>query len=182
MIFDVKMEDFCWKEQLVVGGHMTDVPHTQTCASVVLHETVIALTMAALNALKVMAAGIMNANITAPNKKKIWIRLGPEFGRDKGCKAIVVRALYGLKSASAAFRSHLADYMRQLGYESIKADLDLWMKVCTWDTGCSPEKYFSYILLYVNDILCIHNDPDSVLTQIDKYFLLKPDSVGEPDV
>ncbi len=63
--------------------------------------------------------------------KKIWTTLGPEFGKDKGRKAIVVRALYGLKSAGAAFRSHLANCMRQLGYESNKADLNLWMKVCT---------------------------------------------------
>ncbi len=98
---------------------MTDVPPTVTYASVVLRETVrIALTMAALNALKVMAADIMNAYITAPSKEKIWTLFGPEFGNDKGCKAIVVRALHGLKSAGAAFRSHLADCMRQLGYES----------------------------------------------------------------
>ncbi len=43
--------------------------------------------------------------------------LGPEFGKDKGRKAIVV-AVYGLKSAGAAFRSHLADCMRQLWYKS----------------------------------------------------------------
>ncbi len=75
---------------------MTDVPPTVTYASVVLHEMVcIALTMAALNALKVMAANIMNAYITAPNKEKIWTLLGPKFGKDKGCKAIVVvRALH----------------------------------------------------------------------------------------
>ncbi len=36
--------------------------------------------------------------------------------------------------------------------------------------------------LYVDDILCIHDDPDTVLAQIDKYIPLKPDSVGEPDV
>ncbi len=72
--------------------------------------------MAVLNALKVMAADIMNAYITAPKKEKIWTLLGPEFGKNKGCKAILVRALYGLKSACAAFRSHLADCMRQLGY------------------------------------------------------------------
>ncbi|KAL7461107.1 hypothetical protein ACHAXS_003421, partial [Conticribra weissflogii] len=137
---------------------MTDVPPTITYASVVSRETVrIALTMAALNALKVMAADIMNAYITAPNKEKIWTLLGPEFGKDKGRKAIVVRALYGLKSAGAAFRSHLADCMRQLGYESNKADPDLWMKVCTRQTEHGPEKYYSYILVYVDDILCIHD-------------------------
>ncbi len=69
--------------------------------------------------------------------------------------------------------------MRQLGYESNKADPDLWMKVCTQDTRSGPEKYYSYIHIYVDDILCIHNDPDSVLSQIDQYFPLKPDSIGE---
>ncbi len=60
-----------------------------------------------------MAADTMNAYITAANKEKKWALLGPEFGKDKGCKAMVVRTLYGLKSASAAFRSHLADCMKQ---------------------------------------------------------------------
>ena len=85
MIFDVKMEDFRRKARLVAGGHMTDVPATVTYASVVSRETVrIALTIASLNALSVMAADILNAYITAPNKEKIWTLLGPEFGRDVG--------------------------------------------------------------------------------------------------
>ncbi len=87
-----------------------------------------------------------------------------------------------MKSASAAFRSHLADCMRQLEYKSNKANPDLWVKVCTQQTKRGPKKYHSYILIYVDDILCIHDDPDSVLTQINKYFLLKPDTVFEPDV
>ncbi len=152
-------------------------------ASVVSRETVrIALTMTAFNALKVMTADVMNAYITAPNNENIWTLLGPKFGKDNGRKAIVVRALYGLKSAGVAFRSHLANCMRQLGYESNKANPDLWMEVCTRDTGSGPERYFSYILIYVDDILCIHDDPDLILTQINKYFPLKPDSVGEPYV
>ncbi len=84
-----------------------DLPPTVTYACVVLHETIhIALTMAVLNTLKEMAADIMNAYITVPNKEKIWTLLGCKFGKDKGHKAIVVRALYGLKSARVAFRSH----------------------------------------------------------------------------
>ncbi len=31
------------------------------------------------------------------------------------------------------------------------------------------------ILLCVDGLLCIHDDPDCILTQIDRYFLLKPD-------
>ncbi len=62
MIFNVKMEDFRRKARLVAGGHMTDVPPTVTYASVVSRQTVCtALTKAPLNALKLMAADIMNA-------------------------------------------------------------------------------------------------------------------------
>ncbi len=86
-----------------------------------LHETTHkALTMAALNALKVMAADTMNTYITAPNKEKSWTLLGPEFGKDKDHKALIARALCGLKSAGSAFRSHVADCMRQLGYDPKK--------------------------------------------------------------
>ncbi len=103
MIFDVKMGNFHMKARLVTGGHMMDVPPTTTYASVVSCETIcIALTIAALNALRVMATDIMNVYITALNKEKIWTLLGPKFGNDKGCKAIVVRALSGLKSANVA--------------------------------------------------------------------------------
>ncbi len=183
MIIDVKMEDFSQKARLVAGGHMTDVPPTVMYASVVLSKTVrMTLTTATLNVLKVMAADIMNAYITVPNKEKIWMLLVPEFGKDKGHKAIVVRALYGLKSAGTAFRSHLADCMRQLGYKSNKTDPDLWIKLCTWDTWSGSEKYYSYTLIYVDEKLCIQDDPDSVLVWIDKYFPLKPDLVGEPDL
>ncbi len=70
--------------------------------------------------------------------------------------------------------------MRQLGYEPNKADSDLWMKECMWDYFIGPRKYYSYIQIYVTDKLCI-NDPNSILTQIDRYFSLKPDSLGEPE-
>ncbi len=35
---------------------------------------------------------------------------------------------------------------------------------------------------YADDILCTHDDPDSIHAHIDKCFLLKPVSVGEPNV
>ena len=44
------------------------------------------------------------------------------------------------------------------------------------------SEYYAYILLYVDDILCIHHYFESVLTKVDKYFKLKPDSIREPDM
>jgi hypothetical protein len=129
MIFDVKMVDFTRKARLVAGGHLTDTPLAKTYASVVSREMVcIALTVAALNSLDVKTGDVMNAYITTPIMEKVWTILGPEFGSDKGQHAIIVRALYGLKSAGAAFRAHLASFMRHMGYTCCKADPDLCNK------------------------------------------------------
>ena len=95
---------------------MTTAPAAVTYASVVLLETVcIALTLAALNDLEVKCGDVLNAYITAPVKENIWTYLGPENGDDEGKNAIIVRALYGLKSSGAAFRAHLCECMAALG-------------------------------------------------------------------
>ncbi len=67
----------------------------------------------------------MNAYITTLKKEKVWTLHDPKFVKDKGCKAIVVRPLHGLNFSRAAFRSHLADCMRQHRYESNKTNPDL---------------------------------------------------------
>ncbi len=104
MIFDVKMEDFRQKAQLVAGGHQTQAPATITYASVVSRETVrLALTFASLKDLEVKVGNVLNVYITAPVKEKVWTILGPEFEHDSGKSAVIVHALYGLKSAGAAF-------------------------------------------------------------------------------
>ena len=160
---------------------MTEVTSTTvTYASVVLRESVrIALTLAALNDLEVKTADIENDYLTAPIGEKIWCKLGPEFGDDAGKRAIIVRALYGLKSAGASFRNHLADCMRHLGWESCKADQDLWFK---------PEvrkednfQYYAYCLLYVDDILMVHHAGVKALKEIDHFFKTKDGSIGDPE-
>ena len=181
IIFDVKMEDFRRKARLVAGGHMTDAPPTITYASVVSRETVrIALTLAGLNDLQVKVSDIENAYITAPCTEKIWTVLGPEFGSDAGKQAIVVRALYGLKSAGASFRNHLADCMNHLGFKPCLADPDLWMMAMVRPSDGS--EYYAYVLVYVDDVMVIHHDAEAVLLRIDKYFKMKPGSIGDPDV
>jgi hypothetical protein len=130
---------------------MTKAPATITCASVVSHETLhLALLLAALNDLNVKVGDVLNAYITAPITKKVWTVLGPEFGIDTMKSAIIVRILYGLKSAGAAFCTHLASFMHQMGYTSCKADPDLWYKAET--RPVDNFRYCVYILGYVDDI------------------------------
>jgi hypothetical protein len=163
--FDVKMEYFQQKAQLVAGGHRTEAPATITYASVVSRETVcLALSIATLNDLQVKVGDVLNAYIMAPVTEKVWTVLGPEFGQDAGKSAIIVRALYGLKSAGAAFRAHLASFMRQMGYASCKADPNLWLKAETQPNN--NFRYYAYILCNVNNILVIHHDAISILDKI----------------
>ena len=180
MVFDVKM-DFTRKARLVAGGHTTDPPATSTYASVVSRESVrIALMLAALNGLDILAGDIQNAYLTAPPGEKIWVRCGPEFGsEDKGKRALVCRALYGLKSSGAAYRNHFADALVELGWTSCKAEPDVWMRQATNDA--TGEAYYEYLLTYVDDVLAISEKPRRIIDGINKYFKLKPESVGEPD-
>ena len=91
-----------------------------------------------------------------------------------------MRKLFAPLSSGAAFRAHLASFMHQMGYTSCKADPDLWYKAET--RPGDNFWYYSYILCYVDDILCIHHDAMSVLDQINHYLPLKPTLVGDPDI
>ncbi len=162
---------------------MTNVPAMYMYTSDTTHETVhITLMLAAMNLLEVMATDIMNAYITALYKERYWTTLCSDFGKDKGKKAIIVRALYSLKSAGQPFQEHLTDCMPLLDTSPALLTLT-YVKVCTWkgDNG-TIESYHSYMLVYVDNILNTHEDPASVLKVLHKFFCLKQDSVGAPDI
>jgi hypothetical protein len=89
-----------------------------------------------------------------------------------------VRALCGLKSAGASFRNHLAECMKHLGWYLCRADRDLWM-----NTETRPNEgvlYWAYILIYVDNFLCVHHDPGSLLAKLDEYFNMKEVSIQVP--
>jgi hypothetical protein len=180
LVFEVKFDGFRYKSRMVAGGHMVDTPSFLTYASVVSRETVrIALLMAALHDVEVKTADVENAYLTAPTSEKVWTTCGPEFGADAGKKAIIVRALYGLKGSGTSYRNHIADCIRHLRYESCKADPDLWMMPRTREDGF---EYYSYVLIYVDDILAISHMALSDIHKIDYYFKMKRETIGDPDI
>ena len=81
-----------------------------------------------LNDPEMKSSIILNAQVKAHLTQKVWTTLAPEFSKNAGKTAVNVRALYGLKSTGAAFRSNLTRCIKAKGYESCKADLDLLMK------------------------------------------------------
>jgi hypothetical protein len=89
----------------------------------------LAFLIAGLNDLDVYAAYISNAYLHAPCREKIWTVAGKQFGSDSGCVMLIVRALYGLKSSGASWRAMLAQSLTEIGYESTRADPDVWIRV-----------------------------------------------------
>ena len=79
MIFDIKLgENFWRKARILTCVHTTNTPSSVTYSSVVSRYLVqIMLMIAALKYLDLQAAGIENAYLTAPCRKKIWTRAGP---------------------------------------------------------------------------------------------------------
>ena len=181
LVFDVKM-DFTRKARWVKDGHRTRDPDQSTYAGVVSRESVrIALTYAALNDIDVTACDIKNAYLQAPSSEKHYVICGVEFGLENvGKVALIRRALYGGKSSGADFWKHLRTCMEHLGFVSCKADSEIWMRPAKKDSG---EEYWEYVLLYVDDALCISMNGKHVLEkEIGKYFYIKDGSVGPPTI
>ena len=84
--------------------------------------------LAALHDVDILAADVGNAYLNAPCREKVYCIAGPEFGSDEGKTAIIIRALYGLKSSGAAWRAHLAQSMHALDFVPSKGDPDFWMR------------------------------------------------------
>ena len=180
LVFDVKM-DFTRKARWVKDGHRTPDPDKSTFAGVVSRDSVrIALTYAALNEISVNAADIQNAYLQAPSSEKHYIICGNEFGIEHSGKvALIRRALYGGKSSGSDFWRHLRTCMQHLNFTPCKADSEIWMRPAIKTDG---SKYWEYVLLYVDDVLCISENGIHVITnEIGRYFKIKePDSVGPP--
>ena len=160
------------------------MPAQSTYASVVSRDSVrIGFLIAALNDLDILARDIGNAYLNAPCKEKVHVTIvddllfGPEH-RNK--TAVIARALYGLKSAGNSWRQHLSSRLREeLNYFPCQADQDVYMKESIKPNG---EKYWSYIIVYVDDILCIHHDPRIPMKQISNIYRMKDGSISTPKV
>ena len=112
--------------------------------------------IAELNDVNILSCDIQNTFLTAKNREKIWTRAGPEFSADEGEIMIVVRALYILKSSGATFRDLLAGVLHDLEYKPTKADPNVYLRPVV---KSNRFKYYEYVLYYVNDVLCISENP-----------------------
>jgi Reverse transcriptase (RNA-dependent DNA polymerase) len=180
MIFDIKIEGFVRKARFVAGGHTTDVPESLTYSSVVSRDSVrMAFLLAALNDLDIWAADVGNAYLNAKVREKIWTITGLEFGvNNKGKVAIIEKALYGLKSSGAAWRSLFASTLVNFNFVNSIADPDVWLRA-----AIHPQtilECYEMVLVYVDDILHLSHNPKDLMDEIAKIYRLKEGSVGRP--
>jgi hypothetical protein len=71
----------------------------------------------ALNDMKVLACDVQGAYLNAMTEEKVYTVAGKEFGWNEGRPAVIVRALYGLRSG-ARWREHMAGTLREGGYSN----------------------------------------------------------------
>ena len=65
------------------------------------------------------------------------------------------------------------------GYESCKADPDMWIEEFNKPDG---QAHCGHVPLHVDNALCINHDPTAEPLKLDGYFKMKPGSMGDPDI
>ena len=168
------------KSRYVACGHLTDVPTDINDSSVVSRDTVrIGFLMATLNNLDVLFGDIKNAFLEVPTKSKILLYARDEQKADKDKVVFVVRSLYGLNFSALQFRNGLSETLgNRVGYKSYLADPDLCYKIMTDTDGF---EFYSYILVYVDDISLLMKYPKESMAHIQKRFTAKPSIIKEPN-
>jgi hypothetical protein len=91
----------------------------------------------------------------------------------------MVRSLYGLKSAGAAFCSSLAQILQDIGYTSTKADPNVWLRKAAKDNGF---EYYEMLFVYVDDILALSHQAKIAIEEITEFYQAKEGSVKPPEI
>ena len=179
LIFDVMM-DFTRKARFVARGNTTEAPSSTTYSSVVSRDSVrLAFTIAALNGVDVMPCDLENTYLNAMCRKKIWFKGGTECGEDKGKVLIVVRELYGFKSAVLSWRAALEQVLKDLDFVSTLADPDVWIQYTVREDGL---KYYEMLFVYVENILAVLHKSTDVIKEVTEFYRAKEGSINPPDI
>ena len=142
MVFDVK-STLQRKARFVADGSRLE-PEVPSYASVVSRESVrLAFLLAALNDLDVWAADCEGAYLNAKPKEPLYTKCGAEFGEHRGKMAVIVRALYGSKTAAAAWRAAISEQIESMGFAMCRGDNDVWMRR---GKNTAAEDVWEYVL------------------------------------
>ena len=91
----------------------------------------------------------------------------------------MVRAPCCLKSSSAGFRAFLAEILDEMGFKSSVIDPGVWYREAM---KSNHEEYYEYILVYMDDLLAISLDAQSIILEVAEKLKLKKDNIDPPGV
>jgi hypothetical protein len=92
---------------------------------------------------------------------------------------IVCRALYGLKSAGAAWRALLAQVLTDLNFQPTKADPDFWIRAAL----CAVRfEYYKMLFVYVDNMLAVSHRVLEVIEEITSFYKAKEGSIKWPEI
>ena len=162
---------------MIAGGHRNKfIPDHHVYSTVASCECVrLTFILAHLNGLKVMVCDIGNSYLNAPNRERVHVKVGKELfePENEGKQAVICCVLYGLKTASAAWRNHFHQTIIQvLGYESTVADPDVYRRPKAWRDGST---YYLYLVVYVDDVLYVDEEPRTKINMISNIYRVKPE-------
>jgi Reverse transcriptase (RNA-dependent DNA polymerase) len=172
MIFDIK-PDSRRKARLVAGGHVVKCD-VNTYASKVKSLSVKLLhVIADANGLWTLCGDIGNAFVNSYTNEKIYTQAGPEFGPTlQGKTMLIVKSLYGLQSLAERWRAHFASTLQSMGFVSLRADQDVWIRKRDDNSG------YDYICTHVDDFSIFAKDPDAYMSVIKDLYVVR--DIGPP--
>jgi hypothetical protein len=85
---------------------------------------------------------------------------------------IVTRALYGLKSSGASWRSKFSKTLYDMDFQDTKVDPDVYRRKNVKENG---EQYYELVLVYVDDCLVVSHDPKKVMSHLAELYELRGD-------
>jgi len=127
--------------------------------------------LAELNDLDIWATDIGNAYLEAETQEKVFIIVGPEFGKLEGHTLIIVKALYGLRTSGLRWHECLANCLRDMGFQLCKAEPNIWMRR-------NEDNVYEYIAVYVDDITIAAKDPKGITDTLQDQYLFKLKGTG----
>jgi hypothetical protein len=72
----------------------------------------------------------------------------------------------------------MAATLRETNFVSCQGDPDVWMRPKVKPNG---DKYWEYVSRYMDDILCVSHEPQTIMDYLASRYTLKKESVKEPD-
>lgn len=152
--------DFRRKAQLIAGRHVTNSPNKDSYSSMASQGSIcLDFLLASLNYLHLLLVDIGNAHVNVNCPEKVYSLAGPKFGKHEGKVVLITKALYGLKSSSAAWHLHLAQSHRLMGFVLSKADPDMWF--CKVQRPDKTECY-EYIISYIDNLTIVSDKTKAI--------------------